>query len=213
MDRFRDIAFSLIYDSQKIFRLILDCMARPGKINQLPKLDLKVPAGADAHILGILRTLLDQRVSFSVTADNPAIREAIQDYLVINTGSSPRDVKEADFVYSVDGYTHGQVLNMKRGRLEFPEEGGAIVYNVKQIIPPERNLQEQESSSTIRLRLRGPGIQGEQRIALDGWRLEDEILDLVRTREFFPLGVEAFFVDEAGKVICLPRTTKIEIQS
>ena len=106
MEFLRDTGFSLIYDSQKIFRLILDCMARPGRVNQLPELNLTAPQRANRHMLAILRTLLDQQVSFSVISDRPTLCEAIRDYLVLNTGSAAREVTEADFVYSVDGYTH-----------------------------------------------------------------------------------------------------------
>ena len=102
MELFRDIGFSVVYDSQEIFRIVLDCMARPGKINQVPRTGVSVPQKANPYVIAILRTLLDQQVSFSVIAQDPKRRAAIQNYLTLNTRSSPCELEKADFVYSVE---------------------------------------------------------------------------------------------------------------
>ena len=211
MEIFRDTGFSVVYDSQKISRVLLDSLARPGKVLELPRLNLTVPQGANPYIIAILRTLLDQQVSFSVLPDRGPLREAIQEYLTLNTGSFVGGVADADFVYSVDGDTHGQVLNLKRGRTEFPEESATIIYSVESVGCPEYPAdQDTQLSSIRRLSLRGPGISEKRRVWLRGLGL-GEIIDLTKTRALLPLGVDAIFADPAGRIIGLPRTTHIEV--
>ncbi len=213
MEILRDPGFSVTYDSQKIFRILLDCMARPGKINQLPHVDLRTPRGANPYILVILRTLLDQQVSFAVIGGSHTLRESVQGYLAVNTGSPVREVAEADFIYAMDGCSQGQVLDLKRGSHGVPEEGTTIIYHVVGILPPEDGtVQSSQGSSATYLSVSGPGIQDGRRVGLCGPQLADEVVDLIKTREFFPLGVEAIFVEREGKVIALPRSTKVEVQ-
>ena len=210
---FRDVGFSPVDDSQKIFRIVLDCMARPGKINQLPHTSLRAPQGANPYILAILRTVLDQQVSFSVIAQSPKLRETIQTYLTLNTGSSAWELEKADFVYSVEANTNGQVLHLKRGRVIAPEESATMIYDVERIAALEvGSARNPQDSSVTYLLLNGPGIYGERRVGVYAPRIADEIGDLIRTRALFPLGVDAIFMDRGGRVIGLPRTTKIEVQ-
>ena len=42
----RETTYDPVFDAQEHYRLLLDAMARPGKINTLPRLILSVPAGA-----------------------------------------------------------------------------------------------------------------------------------------------------------------------
>ncbi|MCH8055676.1 MAG: phosphonate C-P lyase system protein PhnH, partial [Deltaproteobacteria bacterium] len=195
MEIFRDIGFSVIYDSQRIFRIVLDCMARPGKINQLPHSGLRAPQGANPYILAVLRTVLDQQVSFFVIAKSPKLCEAIRSYLTLNTGSCTCELEKADFIYSVEPNTNGQISHLKRGSVMAPEGSATMIYDVERITAQEdgtvRNLQD---SAATYLLLNGPGIYGERRVGVYAPGFPDEIADLIKTRAPFPLGVDAVLV-------------------
>lgn len=218
MELFRDSHFSTIYDSQKIFRVLLDSLARPGKINRLPQISLAAPGGVNPYVLAIFRTFLDQQVSLAVLADQDSLRKAVEDYLVLNTGCFTADITLADFICCLNGDSHGAVLRLKRGSSECPEASATILYQVESMSGTGREIgrlgdlenRAHGESRIVGLRLSGPGILDERELWLQGFGLE-EVENLIATRAAFPLGVDALIVDRPGKIVGLPRTTKITL--
>ncbi len=62
--------------TQAVFRILLDCMARPGKIAAIEPAVRGFNFCFNAYILGVAITLLDQEVSFCIHSDrhNSAIQ-------------------------------------------------------------------------------------------------------------------------------------------
>ena len=58
--------FDIVFDSQAIFRTVLDAMARPGTIGLLTALDPRCPLPDYRPLTAVARTLLDHEVTFAV---------------------------------------------------------------------------------------------------------------------------------------------------
>jgi alpha-D-ribose 1-methylphosphonate 5-triphosphate synthase subunit PhnH len=140
----RETTYDPVFDAQEHYRLLLDAMARPGKINILPRLSLTVPAAAAAGISGAAAgasslsgsrvftdaaalvgfALLNADVSFFV--DGPGADVASR-YLLMNTSARPAALEEADFVFASGHASAVLVEAMKKGSLPYPEEGATLV--------------------------------------------------------------------------------------
>ena len=67
--------FDIIFDSQKIFRTVLDAYAYPGKVVKIPNIETSLPPDSSKAALAILLTLLDHEVGFAVAANDKKQRE------------------------------------------------------------------------------------------------------------------------------------------
>jgi alpha-D-ribose 1-methylphosphonate 5-triphosphate synthase subunit PhnH len=59
--------------------------------------------------------------------------------------------------------------------------------------------------------LKGPGIKDAIAVAISGLG-ENELADIKETTSEFPMGIDCVFVDGAGQVMCIPRSTRIEVR-
>lgn len=172
-----------------VYRPLLQAMARPGTVQQLP-------AAARARpLLAVLAALVDREVTVHVGG---AAGVALQRELAWATGGRPGCLEAADFVVFPDGESAGGVLRAKRGTLEYPDVGATAIYAVRRCAP--------DGGRAV---LRGPGIRDAARPALEGLGA-GELGWLREANREFPLGVDAMFLDPDGRVICIPRSTRIE---
>lgn len=171
-----------------VYRAVLSAMSRPGTVQALPE------AAAAAPILHVLGCLLDHEASFHVHQDDALARE-----LRHTTGGRPAQLDQADFLVFPSGRSQGLLRHAKRGTLEYPDEGATAIYAVLEL--------EAASGAVL---LSGPGIRGRCAARLDGLPLE-ELAMLVEVNREFPLGVDAVFLDPHGRVLCVPRSTRIEV--
>lgn len=180
-------AFDLVFDSQRVFRCLLQATANPGKLFALP------PTGT-GEMEAIARTLLDHEVSFCVVGDGA--RET-EERLSLATGGRVAPPEEAAFAF-VSG-TGGMAARLGRGTLEKPELGATAVYAVGSL-----------SEGDLSLRLSGPGVPGKRVLEVGG--LDREEAEAIReSRSSYPLGVDVYLVDGAGRVVGLPRSTRVEV--
>jgi alpha-D-ribose 1-methylphosphonate 5-triphosphate synthase subunit PhnH len=112
-------------------------------------------------------------------------------------------VPAADFIIVTHCVSRGKILEAKRGTLEYPDEGATIIYLVESLGPKE--------NAGVRLRLQGPGVKKEITATISGLAAS-EILDLKIINRDYPLGVDCFFLDRAGLVMGLPRSTMLEVE-
>ncbi len=171
-----------------VYRAVLSAMARPGTVQQLPA------AAADQPLLDVLRALLDHEASFHVVLDEALGRE-----IRTVTGSPPAPLDRADFVIFPEGGSGGLVRSLKRGSLEYPDEGASALYQVRGLHP--------NGGAVV---LRGPGIRDRSSPWIEGLADEEPALLADVNREF-PLGVDSIFLDPGGRLLCLPRSTRIEV--
>jgi alpha-D-ribose 1-methylphosphonate 5-triphosphate synthase subunit PhnH len=192
--------FDPVFDSQKIFRCILDSMARPGKINLLPATGLCPPGEWCSHVAAVAFTLLDREVTFCVLGKEA---QKMESYLVLNTGSRPVKVEEADFIIVPGKDLIPRLSLAKRGNLEYPDGGATVIVTVDEILSdPEHRYQG------LAVTLSGPGIPDHCRLLIRGLHLSylEHFNNLNRE---YPLGVDWIMVAEDGRIACLPRTTTV----
>lgn len=179
-------AFDAVFDSQRVFRCVLQATARPGKLFTLPPTEAAPPET-------LALALLDHEVTFY------ALGEEAGERLARETGARLSPLPEADFALISGGDSDGAVLGLGRGTLERPETGATAVYAVEQL-----------GAGPLTLGLSGPGISGERTLGVEGLSLgETEVIR--ESRADYPLGVDVYLVDRAGRVAGLPRSTRLEV--
>lgn len=167
------------------YRVLLDAMARPGRVYGLHGTDQTHSAA-----LATLATLLDGEVSLS----DPMTLLRDTDWPMLQANSAAPDV--ADYVLCAGQPSPD--FEPKLGSLPSPEMSATLVLVVDSL-----------DGGDLHLTLRGPGIQGELELRTAGlnpdWidRREDWV-------DAFPLGVDLVLTD-ATRVTALPRTTKLEM--
>jgi len=194
----RETAFDEVFHSQATFRALLDCMARPGTVGELPRADYAAaPPAFCPPALSILKTLVDHRVSFSV-AGGSDLPDWIE-YLRLNLSAPFRDPDAADYVLFEGSTYHDDFGRLKVGSLEFPESSATAVLFVGALDRPGLDLS-----------LTGPGVRDRETLAVRG--LDPRYVQArARANQLFPLGIDLLLVDSAGRVAGLPRTSRVEV--
>ena len=179
---------------QSAFRVLLDCMARPGKVGGLGPVQ---PAdGGWSAALQAMQVVLDHEVTFAVAAESPAVRET----LLRRTGSRTAPLDRADYAVADADHALKAVNGADEGDLDYPERGATVVIRCARL-----------GKGPVRLRLAGPGINGHAHLAVDG--LASDVFRAIADRNAsFPLGIDVVLAAEDGDVACLPRTTRISLE-
>jgi len=212
-DVIKDGAFDMTLDSQRIFRCILDAMARPGSILELSDINITPPV-ANRYPLLLLMTLLDHEVSFCVPGHGDANenenenRQAVAEYLRSNTGSKESGIGDADFILVCGGFSHGSIRETKQGTLEYPDESATVIYDIVSIRDVKHEGSE-DGDGDMLLEFSGPGIAGRCMIGISGME-RAEIEDILAVRDY-PLGIDAILSDRDGKIVCIPRSTSVRV--
>ncbi len=211
----KDGVFDVTFDSQEIFRSILDAMARPGSIVRLPDINITPPV-TNRYPLLVLMTLLDHEVSFcvsghsdtNVNTNENGNRQAVAEYLELNTGSKESAFGDADLILVYRGSSHGLIRMAKQGTFEYPDESATVVYDVGSI-ENRRHEGEKGYNKEMLLELFGPGIADKCTLEISGIE-RVEIEDILELRDY-PLGIDAIFSDKAGNIVCIPRSTNMRV--
>lgn len=182
------------FATQQAFRMLLQALSHPGEIYLLSPLD------PEQGLPLLLQTLLDHEVGFAVIGpDRDSFAGLVRDW----TGASLTEVDAADFIIVTQGSSQGGILAAKRGTLEYPDQGASIIYLVESL--------GREGQAGLRVKLQGPGLDQEIQAIITGLD-ENEILELKNINQEFPLGVDCFFLDRAGRVMGIPRSSHLEVQ-
>lgn len=182
-----------VRDAQRCFRAVLDALARPGRIVELGELPAP-PAGLGASQSAVLLALADIDTPVWLP---PALRDAeAGHYLRFHCGCRLA-TSLADAVFVVPAALDAlPVLDALRlGEPEFPDRSATLIVEVDDL------------AADGPIRLTGPGIESEARLAVAGWRAATT--DLLReNRRRFPLGVDLLLTC-GNRVVGLPRTVRI----
>jgi alpha-D-ribose 1-methylphosphonate 5-triphosphate synthase subunit PhnH len=177
--------------TQKIFRTLLQAMSRPGRVYVMD-------SRGEEGLLLVLQTLIDHEVTFTVVGDD---QESLKHAIVKATGSRAVTIEEADFAIVPSGDSEGAVLRAKRGSLDYPHSGATMVYLVD-------DLDDNKSGNPVCL-LKGPGVENEISPRINGLN-KNELIQLQESNSEYPLGVDSIFLDKAGRILCIPRSTSME---
>lgn len=189
------------HDIQRVYRKLLNCMSRPGTIENVGgescKADLTI--AMSRPLLTILLTLLDGEVAFNLAAckDN-ALNKKISHL----TYAKPAEIAQADYIIVTKAAVKPELAaaldQAKTGTLADPHKSATLIVEVEAV------------TAGRQLILSGPGIADKSYVSVTG------SLDWLAVRQAknseFPLGIDMIVVDEAGNIICLPRTTQIRHQ-
>ena len=202
---------------QRAFRALLDAMARPGEVVEIATRaqgDERDPAacGLSAPALVLADVLLDAATSVAVAGPTGTDAAAV---LARRTHVAVRPVDTAAMAFvpaSVRGEAAASfVRELSAGTLVDPHLGATCIVAADTVIGVDasgaRTGALAGASGVSSWRLRGPGIRDAVTIELD----RADVMDARAARaDEFPCGIDLVFVDGAGHVLCLPRTTRAE---
>ena len=185
---------SEIFDSQQVFRKLLDAMARPGQIQTL-QTELDCPADIHPASGAILLTLLDGDTLFWSGHENAS--EESQ-WLRFHTGVPfTRSRGQALFALVTDCDSFDDPNAFCQGTVEAPYLSATIIVQTLGI------------DNSGRMQLTGPGVQNGVFLGVKGIK-EEVWQNRAIAQQAYPMGVDLIFVHE-NRFVSLPRTTRLEI--
>ena len=182
-----------VFDAQSVFKMVMDCMARPGQIATVrPAVMPPEPMGQAAGAIAL--TLCDHDTAVwlgSGLAKSPAV-----EWLGFHT-SAPltKDKSEARFAFlELDAPLCAFGL-FAAGTQEYPDRSTTVVIEIASL------------EGGAPLTLSGPGIDGTATMSPIG--LPEQFLrQWADNKTLFPRGIDVVLT-AGDKLLCLPRTVKI----
>lgn len=189
-----------VFDAQQHFRLILDSMARPGKVNVLAPMDIQAPSGINNASALIALALLNTDASFCAEYD-----DAVAGFIALHTSAKKAGKDKADLVFIPGLQSSAFIETLKIGTLSYPEDSATIVANVATISTSPIN-------NSLQVTLKGPGVKDTETIYVLG--LNPAILtDIKEQNQEFPLGIDLILTDAQNHMICIPRSNDLTFSS
>ncbi|MPZ97646.1 MAG: phosphonate C-P lyase system protein PhnH [Propionibacteriales bacterium] len=171
--------------AQRTFRAVMDALARPGRVVELPHAELP-------PVLLPVAALADLGTGVCVLGD-----DGWADAVRVATNAPSATVDDARLVAATRPVTAAEIRSMRRGAALAPEESALAAVPVSAV----------DSGSA--LRLTGPGVDGTRTIAPAG--LPDGVIAArAEAVAGFPAGVDLLLIDPDGRLLGLPRTSAIE---
>ncbi|MGH4118197.1 phosphonate C-P lyase system protein PhnH [Clostridium sp.] len=191
----------LVHDIQSSYRKTLNCMARPGIIENIKeeseKIDIDVNFYKSTMVLMLM--LLDGEVSYKIITDK---EEEVINVVNQMTFSNSAGTKDADFIFILRDASpevvEGAFRNAKTGDLVNPHKSAIIIFETDGL------SNEQE------LALIGPGIEHTNYVKIQtkaSWIQERDKINVE-----YPIGIDFIFTDSSSNIMCLPRTTQVSKQ-
>ena len=184
------------FDSNAVFRVLLDAMSRPGRIYNLP-INITAPDGLNTSSTAALLAMAD--MDTTVWLSPACATNAATTHLKFHCGSPiTTDVSQADFAVARCDEDLSFIAQLPVGTAEYPDQSATLILMVDDI------------TDNSEMHLRGPGIKDTHSLDIKGlptafhaWRAENHHL--------FPCGVDVIFASST-KIAALSRTTRIEVK-
>ncbi|MCL1905591.1 MAG: phosphonate C-P lyase system protein PhnH [Clostridiales bacterium] len=178
--------FDPVFDSQKVFRLLLQAMSNPARVVNIKEYADKL-SGDNTAFLAVAITLLDNETSFN-TCENHLLEQEIASL----TLAKREEIAYADFVF-VWGQSDikSVIKNAKCGTLADPHKSATVII-------------QNDGDAACALSLCGPGINGH--IAVMVSQRVAEALALRNAQYYeYPQGIDLIFVSNGGELLAIPR--------
>ena len=197
-----------VHGAQQAFRTLLRAQSYPGRVETLPgTLLAECPAGLQPASAALLLNLLDAETSVALALPRA---EPLQRWLRFHCGVPARLPAAADFTVADARAAAALLLDaLPLGSDELPQQGATLLIEVEglEALPGDAAASLTEGQV---LRLRGPGIAGQNRLAVAGlspafWRQR------IALQGAFPRGLELLLVC-GEQLVALPRSTRIELE-
>lgn len=193
--------FNLVHDIQSSYRKILNCMARPGIIENIKeeseKIDIDVKFYKSTMVLMLM--LLDGEVSYKIITDK---KEELTNVTSQMTSANSAQTQDADFIFILSDASPekigGVFKDAKVGNLLNPHKSATIIFETE-------GLSKEQDLALI-----GPGIENTNYVKIQtntGWIKERHKVNFE-----FPIGIDIIFTDSSSNIMCLPRTTQVSKQ-
>ena len=188
-----------VHDAQAVFRVLLEAMSRPGRVQALPAAcrdTLGRPDGIAPALAAALLTLLDADTALwiSPALDTPPLRAWVRFHCGAALVAQP---EQADFALLTAFEAEPALLQrLDAGSDVAPQDSATALVAVEAI-----------AADAEELRWCGPGIEHEHGLAIAGpstefwaWRREQQ--------QCFPCGLDFFFA-AGDRLVALPRSTTV----
>ena len=183
-----------VQQAQIAFRVLLDAMAQPGKIVDVPKVNA-LPEGIAPASASVMLSLLDASTRLWLAPELDTMSATT--YFRFHTGCENTSVPgDANFAL-IQGFNSGLLSQFAIGTPEYPDRSTTVLVQVDAL---------SEDSGP---RLTGPGIESERRLKVEGVA-QDFWENVCRNNSNFPLGIDLVLV-RGNQVACLPRSIKVEV--
>lgn len=211
-------------ESLAVFKVLLAAVARPGKpvalrsdlVAALPRA-LLAPLGlVDLdHVFAVLGDdCADNDCADTDFADNDC--DGVADVgwvslIAAATAARPTNVLgDADVVIARRSPTAEEIGALRRGSALFPEAGARLFIACRAVTTPGPDTQQSESES-IQFRVSGPGASRPRVVEITGIS-SDVPAAIADANSAFPTGIDVWFIDDAGTVVGVPRSSSIDTQ-
>ena len=193
--------FNLVHDIQSSYRKILNCMARPGIIENIKeeseKIDIDVKFYKSTMVLMLM--LLDGEVSYKIITDK---KEEVTNVTSQMTSANSAQTQDADFIFILSDASpekiEGVFRDAKVGDLLNPHKSATIIFETE-------GLSKEQDLALI-----GPGIENINYVKIQtntGW-----IKERYKVNVEYPIGIDIIFTDSSSNIMCFPRTTQVSKQ-
>lgn len=186
-----------VLDAQRCFRAVLEALSRPGRVIALDALP-EPPAGLGAVQSAVLLALADADTPVWLPAGlrSTEAGHALRFYCGCTLVERPED---AAFVVLPSLADLPELDALRQGDPEFPDRSATLLVEVAGLAPGGS------------LRLRGPGIETEHRLSVQGWTPRCTAF-VLQNGERFPLGVDLLLTCGAH-MAGLPRTVRLATET
>ncbi len=185
-----------VFQSQAIFRKVLDAFARPGRVVTIPAA-VSAPAPLYASTAAFLCTFADEGTPVHLDREI-GHGGAAAAWIRFHTGAPVADLPgAAQFAILVDPSQVPRFEEFSQGSQEYPDRSTTII------------LQVEDLAGGIALRLEGPGIDGAA--AASPRPLPDDFVARMRgNRALFPRGVDVVLASPLA-ILALPRSVRVTL--
>ncbi len=189
----RKHTFDEVFDSQKVYRLLLTAFANPSQMVSIREYADKL-FGQQPEMLALAFTLLDNEVSFAVCGC-----DALSDDIAFLTLSSQDSAQNADYIFVTDAaQLEAAVTAAKCGTLRDPHKSATLIV-------------KNSGNPIVPLDISGPGIPGTVRIM--GTDTVNTAIALRDAQNYeYPQGIDLLFVSEDGNLFAVPRLVRKDVR-
>jgi len=186
-------SFDTVFDSQKVYRLMLEAMSNPTRIvdikNQADKLFGNYP-----ELLVVAMTLLDNEISFYACENHQ-----LSDEIASLTLAKKEGIELADYIFICDPNDIKKAIeNVKSGTLADPHKSAIVIIR-------------DNSIPACYVTFCGPGIDGRSTIQISQI-VKDTIIFRDMQNYEYPQGIDLLVISESGKLFAIPRLVQMEIE-
>ncbi|MDR2770602.1 MAG: phosphonate C-P lyase system protein PhnH [Clostridiales Family XIII bacterium] len=178
--------FDAVFDSQKVFRCLLEAMSHPVRTVSIKSYADKLSGGRPAF-LALAATLLDNEVGFCIREN-----DSLSDEITLLTLAKRVPLEAADYIFVCDPIELKDAIeSAKCGTPADPHESATLIVRAC-------------GKPACRLTLFGPGVDGSATL-----RTTQTVKDAIALRDAqnhdYPQGLDFIFVSDAGELFAVPR--------